>query len=119
MSLPENQNTALLSLLDQTSFVAATIAQINKDLQGLTQQVILFEDQGKRTIIDQLTVIVQPVLQDLSKSQPELLSQFIYRVDLAERKFIDSISGDSSLSDLAFLVIEREAQKVYLRLKFA
>ncbi|MBK6526409.1 MAG: hypothetical protein IPG07_13215 [Crocinitomicaceae bacterium] len=62
---------------------------------------------------------LSPILTILSKRQPEQLSQFIYKVDLAEKKFFDSISSDQTLTHLAHLILEREAQKVYLRKRFS
>lgn len=119
MSLPQQQNTNLNLHFNNQEFIDATIAQLNKDLQGLFFDELKSDFNPDSSIIDQLIVVLQPVLQALSKQQPEQLSQFIYRVDLGEKKYIDSLAQDISLKQLAYLVIEREAQKVYLRAKFS
>ncbi len=119
MSLPQNQHTDLNVYFNNQEFIDATIAQLNKDLQGLFFSELKSDFNTDSSIIDQLTTTLQPVLQSLSKQQPEQLSQFIYRVDLGEKKYIDSLAKDLSLKDLSYLVVEREAQKVYLRKKFS
>jgi len=118
MPFPQKQNNEISSLFNQKDFVDSTIAQLNKDLQGLFFTELTNNFNSDSPIIEQLISTLQPILQELSKKQPEQLSQFIYRVDLGEKKYLDSFSRDLSLTDLAFLVIEREAQKVYLRAKF-
>lgn len=119
MSLPQNQNTNLSLYFKNQEFIDATVAQLNKDLQGLFFDELKSDFNSDSQIIDQLISTLQPILQSLTKQQPEQLSQFIYRVDLGEKKYIDSLAQDISLKQLAYLVIEREAQKVYLRAKFS
>lgn len=85
MSLPQNQNTNLNLQFNNQEFIEATIAQLNKDLQGLFFDELKSDFNQDSSIIDQLISTLQPVLQSLSKQQPEQLSQFIYRVDLGEK----------------------------------
>jgi len=119
MNTPKKINAEIAAFFNQQSFVDQTITQINKDLQGLYFDEFIFKNESNSNeIIDQLVVLLNPILVQLSKGRPEQLSQFIYRVDLGEKKYIDSISFDLSLMNLSYLVIEREAQKVYLRMKF-
>ena len=118
MSIPQNQNSDLSLHFNNQEFIDATIAQLNKDLQGLFFEELKSDFNADSSIIDQLISTLQPVLQSLSKQHPEQLSQLIYRVDLGEKKYIDSLTQDISLKQLSYLVIEREAQKVYLRSKF-
>lgn len=113
-----NRKNEINAFFDSKAFVDSTIGQLNKDLQGLFFDELNSDFNSDTPIIDQLISKLQPVLQSLSKQQPEQLSQFIYRVDLGEKKYIDSLANDISLKELSYLVIEREAQKVYLRAKF-
>ena len=115
--LPERPD--ILLLFNKSEFAEATITQINKDLNGLSFAEIAVDFSLQTSIIDQLVLLLKPILHDLSRRHPEQLSQFIYRVDLGENKFFDSIGTDPSLADLTYLVIEREAQKVWLRFKSA
>lgn len=118
MSLSVNRKKEINTFFNSQEFVESTIAQLNKDLQGLYFDELKSDFDSDSSFIDQLILKLQPVLQTISKQQPEQLSQFIYRVDLGEKNYLDSISDDISLKGLSYLVIEREAQKVYLRAKF-
>lgn len=118
MSLSVNRKNEINTFFDSKEFVDSTVAQLNKDLQGLFFDELRSDFNSDSSVIDQLILKLQPVLQTISKQQPEQLSQFIYRVDLGEKIYLDSISNDISLKGLSYLVIEREAQKVYLRAKF-
>jgi hypothetical protein len=119
LQLPDTFENNLNSLLDQSEFVHLTINQINKDLQGLISEDDLLRQPVKENFITELLDELTLRLNTLSRSQPELLSQFIYRVDLPENKFIESLQIDISLKQLALLVLEREAFKVYLKKKFS
>lgn len=119
MNLPEPSNNDLNSFFLQKDFVASTIAQINKDLQGLYYEDCSINLDHSENLLPDLIAALTPILITLSKRQPEQLSQFIYKVDLNENKFFDSISRDQSLDHLSYLIIQREAQKVYLRKRFS
>lgn len=119
MNLPESSNTELKSSFNQLEFVESTVTQINKDLQGLFYGDFFLDKETTSNLLEELILKLTPILTELSKRLPEQLSQFIYRVDLSEKKFMDSISKDTSLNHLAYLIIEREAQKVYLRKRFS
>lgn len=118
MNLPESSSNDLTNFFNQKEFVAATIAQINKDLQGLYYEDYLVDIEHSENLLHDSIAALTPILTTLSKRQPEQLSQFIYKVDLNEKKFFDSLSGDQSLEHLSYLILEREAQKVYLRKHF-
>ncbi len=57
-----------------------------------------------------------PILNQLAEQSK--LSQFIYLVDLNEDDFKKSLQ-QQGFSELSYLVIKREAQKVYLKNKFS
>lgn len=119
MNLPEYSNNKLNTYFNQREFVEATVAQINKDLQGLYHGEFSIDIDSSQNILDDLIKALTPVLVELSKNRPEQLAQFIYRVDLNEKRFMDSISHNLILDHLSGLIIEREAQKVYLRKRFS
>jgi len=107
----------IISFFNQADFVLQTILQINKDLNGLSLQVIIPETIDKNSIYDDLRSKLQIIIKNLSQNNSSL-AQFIYQVDLKESEFIDSLN-DSTLSILAEKVLIREAQKVFLRMKFS
>lgn len=109
----------LKSFFDKIEFVTSTIDQISKDLQGLYKGDFSPTLSNSPDILNSLISELKPILITLSNYQPEQLSQFVYRVDLNESLFMASLNEDTSLQDLSFRIIEREAQKVYLRFKFS
>lgn len=119
MGIPAKQNNELNGFFNQRQFVESTVAQINKDLLGLSYADFVLHENNEFTILENLIRNLQPILLELSKRQPEQLSQFIYRVDLPEKKFHSALAENQSFEKLAYLIIEREAQKVFLRQKFS
>lgn len=117
--LPEKQNREIEKYFNQEGFVLATQAQISKDLQGLIAGDWGIGSATGATVLDVFAEALIPVLIELSTTQSGQLAQFIYRVDLGEAGFKESFARDPSLRDLAYRVVEREAQKVFLRLKFS
>jgi hypothetical protein len=102
------------NFLRTDEFVQATIAQTNKDLTGVSERILVFDV----TATNQLDSLCHQLKQILVAMQnPERIAQFIYRVDLAENDFRKALN-DENWHDLAFLVIRREAQKVFLRHHF-
>jgi hypothetical protein len=118
MNLSKSNND-LTTFFNQKEFVASTITQINKDLQGLFFEDYVIDIDHSENLLHDSIAALAPILTILSKRQPEQLSQFIYKVDLNEKKYFDSLSKDHSLKHLSFLILEREAQKVYLRKRFS
>ena len=104
MSLFKPDNS-LVSFFDHHLFVEKTIDQINKDLQGLYYSDFGISENSETSILDNLIRNLQPVLVELSKRQPEQLSQFIYKVDLPEKKFHEALAKDHTLELLSFLII--------------
>lgn len=119
MATPLSIHSELIPFFDRQEFIVATLNQINKDLQGLYYGDYTLEPTHEKPVLEQLVQSLVPILLELSKRQPEQLSQFIYRVDLQEKKFTEALYHDSGLYQLAHLIIEREALKVWLRLKFS
>lgn len=67
-------------------------------------------------VLDQLQSKVAFILKSMPSSN---LQQFIYRVDIKESIFTNAVAQNDDLMQLAFETIKREAQKVYLRARFA
>ncbi|MCG8575711.1 MAG: hypothetical protein MI810_12560 [Flavobacteriales bacterium] len=98
----------------EKKFVRETCLQIQKDLQGLVDCEIQTDESDP---LFHLQGLIVKVLEELSNGSGGKLMQFIYKVDLSEKKSLELLmKGD--LKELAYLIIEREAQKVYLRRRF-
>lgn len=112
-------NDEIEKFFDQEEFVNRTIAQIQKDLAGLYDEELRIANDDSNTFLEQIVDLLIPIISILSKRHPEQLSQFIYRVDMKERDFHEALMKDNSFRILAVQIIRREAQKVFLRMKFS
>lgn len=83
---------------------------------GISALDIAVPNVSKDNPLSNLMKELFPIFDHLSESGN--LSQFIYKVDLNEKDFQNALS-QSGWDELAFLVIRREAQKVYLKNKFS
>lgn len=104
--------TEIRAFFDSKSFVEKTCLQINKDLQGIASVEVAIDSEN---ILDQLIAKLALIFIEISSF--EILGQFIYRVDLKESEFRDNLQK-SDWETLAYLVVRREAQKVFLRQHF-
>jgi hypothetical protein len=114
-----SENKGHFKLLENHSnpqFAVQTCVQINKDLQGVSLANVSLTNSKETTILEDLIQQLNPILEELAEAGK--LSQFIYLVDLNEGAFKKSFS-EQNFTELSYLVIEREAQKVYLRMKFS
>ena len=115
MQLPQSGNE-LSHFLDKEEFVVRTLDQINKDLGGLEASEVNFNVDMEKDVLPQL---VGQMAYVLVKMESRNIQQFIYRVDIKETDFLNAVSKEDDFQELAFLVIRREAQKVFLRYKFS
>ena len=97
------------------NFVEKTVNQFNKDAFGLSDVVIKVPPLDEPNVLELLIADVRYALKALSDSSH--LQQFIYKVDLNEKKWI-YFTSFQNYELLAEEVIIREAQKVYLREMF-
>lgn len=97
-------------------FVIKTCQQINKDMVGLIQNHVEFDVDMQADVLEQL---VRTLACNMKKMSDINLRQFIYKVDIKEQEFESNMNRQLGIEDLAFKVIRREAQKIYLRIKFS
>lgn len=93
-------------------FIEKTCQQLNKDLTGLSNQRIIGTGLTPEFALEMLTTELEGILLTIDTHQ--LLAQFIYRVDLSEELYSSALRH-SDYNELAYQIIRREAQKVYLR----
>lgn len=96
-------------------FVIKTCQQIDKDLAGLIEDHFEFDIDFEEDVLQQMVRTVAKNLKNLGHSN---LLQFVYKVDLNEKELKSNLNRQLGLEDLAFKIIRREAQKIFLRLKF-
>ncbi len=98
-------------------FVLKTQKQIHKDfsVQGLTINDLLLE---KELDYNEIFSIVADAIRDVLHIGERQLLQLNYHIDLPQSQFLSAITGKNPVTDLAALIIRREAYKVFLRTKF-
>lgn len=107
--------TEIRSLFNQSEFVAQTCDQINKDLLGISEQTITIPSPSVNPLDDLCRQLIA-VFESLNSL--EKLAQFVYRVDLPEDHFRQNLD-EAQWHQLTFLIVRREAQKVFLRRRFS
>lgn len=99
------------AFFNRAEFVEKTIQQINKDLLGLGGE-LKFIDHLSEPPLNYFSQKLAELLKDLKAAQ---LQQFVYRVDLKQSDFEMALRKEDDFQTLAYFVLRREAQKVYLR----
>lgn len=115
MNSPEKRQDLDFYFNNET-FVLKTIEQITKDLGGLESANIQFKVDMDGDVLKQLVDLLSGTLLKMNNRN---IQQFIYTVDVKERDFLKAIAKEDDFQELAYLIVRREAQKVYLRAKFS
>lgn len=107
----------LLRHLEVPDFVLKTQQQIHKDfsMQGLE---ISDELNDSELTYDGIHSIVSSGLEGVMRQGESILLQLNYQIDIPQQQFLDAITSENPITQLAELIIRREAYKVYLRTKF-
>ncbi len=103
--------------LDKSDFLLATCQQINKDLAGFGSKKIEIPTDFNSPPLPFLSAQMCEIIHLLE--QMNKIQQFIYLVDLKESIFKSFCAKTLHTEDLAYEIIKREAQKVYLRHYFS
>lgn len=103
--------------LKNIDFLKETCLQINKDLNGFTNDEVQLTEALLEEPLEDLINQLKPVIKALEDQKN--LVPFIYRVDLPEKKMKNYLAGGVSVNKLAHQIIERCAQKVFLRWYFS
>ena len=105
----------LKNCFENEGFVIDTCKQMSKDLVGLVNDRVDFDIDLNENVLNQITTTLIQVLNQMPNQN---LQQFIYKVDLKEADFLKLIGDENKKEELAFKIIKREAQKIYLRRYF-
>ena len=109
----------LVASLSNQDFVLKTQKQISKDFN---QHGFEFEPdfESNSYEIGKLRTLVQEMLLNVIEKQPKKWMPLMYTLDIPEKQYVRFFSGVTSdwIIDFAFLVIKREAQKVFFRENF-
>ena len=109
----------LVASLSNHGFVLKTQQQISKDFN---QHGFEFEPKfdSEAYEITNLRNAVQEMLLEVMEKQPQKWMPLMYTIDIPEKQYVKFVSDRSVdwIIDFAFLVIKREAQKVFFRESF-
>ena len=102
---------------ENIDFLKETCQQINKDLNGYSDAEIRLTEGLLENPLHDLTEQLIIIISALENRK--VLKPFIYTVDLSEKKFVSFLLGENDTGQLAYDIVERCAQKVYLRWHFS
>ncbi len=109
----------LVTSLSNQDFVLKTQRQLSKDF---SQHGFEFEPKFEIESFEiaNLSLVVQEMLKEIIEKQPNKWMPLMYTLDIPEKQYVKFFSGVTSdwIIDFAFLVIKREAQKVFFRENF-
>ena len=109
----------LVASLSNQDFVLKTQQQISKDFN---QHGFEFEPKfdSEAYEIGKLRIAVQEMLLEVIEKQANKWMPLMYTIDIPEKQYVKFVSDRTSnwIIDFAFLVIKREAQKVFFRESF-
>ncbi|MCH2223473.1 MAG: hypothetical protein MK066_01795 [Crocinitomicaceae bacterium] len=106
----------LIEILRINDFALKTQLQIKKDFELIGVQ--LFHERSNNPTYDQLFLEVNSGLTEITQQGEQALLRLLYQIDIPERDFLKTISGDNFIAKMSQLIIRREAYKVYLRSQF-
>jgi hypothetical protein len=110
-------NEWLLTFFDQAEFVENTKSQIVKDFSRLQIECDSVLVEKAKTHDEFVQLISNALLEVMELGESQLL-QLLYLIDLPEEKFLSLLGKPELLQTLAYEILKREAQKVYLRTKY-
>lgn len=104
--------------LKSTEFVLKTQRQIIKDF-GTAGIDFPTDFQSIPFPIDQLLTEISIRLKELNSNSTNAFSQLLYQIDLPESILSELSLTDNLYSNLAEVILKREAYKVFLRNKYS
>ena len=110
----ENIKKVPQKAFNSQEFIEKTVAQINKDFPQEVQPIQNTADT------EQIYFALRDRISFLVKECKRTIPQYIYQVDLPENSVnqVFSTTLEQAIDNLTLMVLEREAQKVYLRAAF-
>ncbi len=112
---PEKNAVDLVTAVSNENLFNNLIHQLNKDFQLANINVKFSESISSKELIDELSKAIFYLL----KNEYDSYLNLIYRIDVSERELLTlDLNSEDIISDITFLVLKREAQKVWFKSKF-
>lgn len=115
--LQAGNSTELLLNLKSENLYVKLIQQLNKDMQMSN-----IDDVFEVAILPaELKRLLNELLSKLISNHYDSYLNFLYRVDVSELQLLNlkTVNLKESLEQVTFLILKREAQKVWLKHKFS
>lgn len=114
--LQANNSVELLTKLQSEDLYVKLIQQLNKDLH---MSNIDFEFQETLNPLELKSLLIQFLMNLITNNYDDYLN-LLYRIDVSEQSLLKLASErmQDSIEQVAFLVLKREAQKVWLKYNF-
>lgn len=104
--------------LTNIDLLKETVEQIQKDFEEAGINITFSGD--KETAYVELCDQIEPILLQLMQEDQNKLLNILYRIDVPEKKFSETIHKENgSISAVVELIVKRELQKVVLRHHFS
>ena len=108
-------DTLIIYLKEKEVLLSELVLQLQKDLNlsginsDITKEIHDINDLANKLVV---------LIEDLLLYRSDLFHNFLYRVDIDEKKLSNNI-GEHLQQKLAGLIIKREILKVYFRKKYS
>ena len=103
--------------LKSADFVLLTQRQLEKDFSAVGFPFDApFEQEAHSTTF--ILKEIQHQLQQIEKQSSSTFHQLLYQIDVPENMYIEALSSEDPMKQLAEIILRREAYKVYLRSRF-
>ena len=108
----------LITYFDRDSFVLKTQQQIEKDFAkyGIDFPETFFTEPLSKLEIES---ILQEKVTAIMKFGETNLLQLLYTIDISEKDFKNLVQSPDFLPTIAYMILKREAMKVYFREKYS
>ncbi len=110
------ENNSLQPISESVLLFNKLLEQINKDFQMAGLDIVYLPPLP--TSISDCLVRLQEAVREANKNNPGLIKALMYRIDVSERKVIDTLAEpqeETFEERVASVILQREAQKVLLK----
>ena len=115
MDLPVEQH--LIPILQEENYRLLLQKQLLKDFRTAALELPSEMENVTYSLTELFDIVREQIVLQLEKGERQTLT-LMYAVDIPEKTFLKTLSEKDLPAVLTRLVIEREAQKIYFRVRF-
>lgn len=109
----------LLKLLNEQQFLELILTQLNKDIGGIENKIVI---DPNNDAAGQIKESLADYIKELDSHSPSRLQELMYRVDVEQKKVAEAYSHSNETDlyqSLASVILDREMKKVWFRLNYS